>query len=243
LKKMGWIAGIIVAGSIVCFIFWKQFFSETVWNTWNLPLTGRIIYLDPGHGGPDGGAKRGNAVEKTIALDIAKKLQVYLEQQGALVLLTREGDTDLADDGTRGLRRRKVEDLRRRMEMINESEADLFVSIHLNSIPSSRWRGAQTFYGTRFIESRVAAELIQEELIHTLKNTDRKAKPQNNLYLLKTIRKPGVLVEVGFLSNPEERQLLLDEEYQEKIALAITYGISRYFTEEREERVRMLENH
>lgn len=200
---------------------------------WNLPLTGRIIYIDPGHGGVDGGAEREDAVEKDIALSIAKKLRDYLQEQGAFVFMTREKDVDLADEDTKGFSRRKVQDLHRRVKLINESEAEFFVSIHLNAIPSSKWYGAQTFYSTNYIESKIAAELIQEELIRHLNNTKREAKVINHIYILKKTKKPGVLVEAGFLSNPQEREQLLKEDYQDKIAAAIYQGIVRYFTEER----------
>ena len=212
--------------------------GQNAWNAWNLPLTGSIIYIDPGHGGADGGAESGDAVEKDIALSISKKLRDYLQQQGALVLMTRETDKDLADEDIRGLSRRKTQDLHRRAEMINKSKADFFISIHLNSIPSSRWRGAQTFYSERYIENKIVAEMIQEELVDNLENTNRKAKPINHVYLLKTVKKPGVLVEVGFLSNPEERDLLMDDKYQEKVAVSIYEGVMRFYTNEREQKVK-----
>lgn len=235
MKAKQWIITILlVTGIFLIFDFIKDRIVNTVWNSWSLPLSGKIIYLDPGHGGVDGGAEHGDAVEKEIALEVAKKLKDYLQQQGALVLMTRETDQDLADEGTKGLSQRKVIDLKRRANLINESKADLFISIHLNSIPSHRWRGAQTFYSTRFIENKIAAEFIQEELIETLENTNRKAKPLNNIYLLKSAKKPGVLVEIGFLSNPEERELLMKDDYQEKVAVGIYRGVMRYFTDEKE---------
>lgn len=222
---------------IIIFAIQNQYFQFMPISSWNLPLSGRIIYLDPGHGGPDGGAEHGEAVEKEIALSIALKLRDYLQQQGAFVLMTREEDFDLADEDTRGLSRRKSEDLRRRVKMINDSDAELYISIHLNAMPSSRWRGAQTFYSTRYLENKVIAEFIQEEIKDNLDNTNRNAKPINNIYLLKNAKKPGALVEVGFLSNHEERELLLQDGYQEKIAASIYEGIMRYFTEEKTARL------
>ncbi|WP_062350456.1 N-acetylmuramoyl-L-alanine amidase CwlD [Bacillus kwashiorkori] len=229
---------IIISVSLLFFFVKDIFFNKEATNTFHLPLSGKIIYLDPGHGGPDGGADNGKAVEKDIALSISKKLRDYLQGQGALVLMTRESDVDLADEGTRGLSRRKVQDLHRRAKMINESEAEFFVSIHLNSIPSSKWSGAQTFYNPRFVENKVAAQFIQEELIDNLENTTRKAKAIDSVYLVKTVKKPGVLVEAGFLSNPTERDLLLMDDYQEKVAVSIYEGIMRFFTDEKEERLK-----
>ncbi|WAA09392.1 N-acetylmuramoyl-L-alanine amidase CwlD [Fervidibacillus albus] len=242
MKKRWIIFSTLVLATLIVYLIMENVFWRTTWNSWNLPLTGRIIYIDPGHGGPDGGAEKNGAVEKEIAFSISMKLRDYLEQQGAFVLLTREQDTDLADEDLKSLSQRKVQDLHRRAEMINESEAELFVSIHLNAIPSSKWRGAQTFYYPRYVESEIAATFIQEELIDNLENTDRKAKSLTNVYLLKAIEKPGVLVETGFLSNPDERELLMKEDYQEKVAIAIYEGIMRYFSDERETRMKEMES-
>ena len=148
--------------------------------------------------------------------------------------MTRDTDTDLADPDTRGYSRRKVEDLKKRIKMINDSDNDFFVSIHLNAIPSSQWSGAQTFYAPHYKENAKAAKFIQEELRKNLGNTNRKAKPLDRVYILKNSKKPGVLVEVGFLSNPGEKANLKKESYQDKIAESIYRGIIRYFTNEKE---------
>ncbi|ULT57232.1 N-acetylmuramoyl-L-alanine amidase CwlD [Neobacillus drentensis] len=224
-----------ITGLIVLFFILQHDFSENnSWKTWNLPLSGKIILLDAGHGGPDGGAGTGQTLEKDIALEITKNVRDYLQGQGALVIMTREKDEDLADPDTRGYSRRKVEDLKKRLKMINNTDIDLFVSIHLNAIPSSRWSGAQTFYAPQHKENARAAKFIQEELRRNLENTERKAKPINQVYILKNAKKPGVLVEVGFLSNPREKELLKKESYQEKVSASINNGILRYFTNEKE---------
>ncbi|WP_066390249.1 N-acetylmuramoyl-L-alanine amidase CwlD [Neobacillus mesonae] len=222
-------------GLIILFLILQHDFSnDDSWKTWNLPLSGKIILLDPGHGGPDGGAESGDTLEKDIALEITLKVRDYLQQQGALVVMTRETDKDLADPGTRGYSRRKVEDLKKRLEMINNFDNDFFASIHLNAIPSVRWSGAQTFYAPHHEENARAAKFIQEELRKNLENTNRKAKPISQVYILKHAEKPGVLVEVGFLSNPGERENLKNESYQIKVAESIYRGILRYFTNEKE---------
>ncbi|WP_223595813.1 N-acetylmuramoyl-L-alanine amidase CwlD [Neobacillus bataviensis] len=222
-------------GLLVLFLILQHDFSENnSWKSWNLPLSGKIILLDPGHGGPDGGAGTGKTLEKDIALDITLKVRDLLQQQGALVVMTRDTDKDLADDDTKGYSRRKVEDLKKRLKMINDSDNDFFVSIHLNAIPSSRWSGAQTFYAPHHKENAKAAKFIQEELRKNLGNTNRKAKPISQVYILKNAKKPGVLVEVGFLSNPAEKENLKKESYQEKIAESIYRGVIRYFTNEKE---------
>jgi len=230
LKIISFIVGLFV----LFFVLQYDFAEDDSLNAWNLPLSGKIILLDPGHGGPDGGAGTGQTLEKDIALEITKKVRDYLQMQGALVIMTRETDTDLAAPDTRGYSRRKVEDLKTRLKMINEGDNDFFVSIHLNAIPSSRWSGAQTFYAPQYKENAEAAKFIQDELRTNLKNTTRRAKPINNVYILKNAKKPGVLVEVGFLSNPAEKEKLKKDSYQEKVAISIYQGITRYYTNEKE---------
>ncbi|MEK3988223.1 MULTISPECIES: N-acetylmuramoyl-L-alanine amidase CwlD [Robertmurraya] len=230
-KIIAFTVGLVILFFILQYDYFK---TKESWSSWSLPLSGQIILLDPGHGGPDGGAGEEGALEKDIALSVSKKLRDYLQEQGALVIMTREEDKDLAEGGTRGYSRRKTEDLKKRLAMINESEANFFVSIHLNSIPSQKWSGAQTFYAPQLKENAKAAKFIQDELRINLENTDRKAKPLSSVYILKNAQKPGVLVEVGFLSNPTEKQLLKTEEYQEKVAASIYKGLLRYFSNENE---------
>jgi N-acetylmuramoyl-L-alanine amidase len=230
LKLIGFIVGL----GVLFFILQQSFTEEKSWSAWSLPLSGKIILLDAGHGGPDGGAGTGDTLEKDIALNITLKVRDYLQQHGALVIMTRETDKDLAAPGTRGYSKRKVEDLNKRLKMINESDNDFFVSIHLNAIPSSKWSGAQTFYSPHYKENAKAAKFIQAELRQNLGNTTRKAKSISTVYILKNAKKPGALVEVGFLSNPGEKANLKRDTYQEKVAASIYQGIIRYFTNEKE---------
>ncbi|GLY12748.1 N-acetylmuramoyl-L-alanine amidase CwlD [Pseudobacillus badius] len=222
-----WIAFLVSGAILICVI---QFFKDhnMSWKPWNMPLSGQIIYLDAGHGGPDGGAGDKEALEKDIALAVTEKVRDYLQGQGAIVLMTREKDVDLAPSDMRSYRSRKTEDLKKRLQLVNESEADLFVSVHLNAIPSPRWRGAQTFYAPHMKENKKLAKALQAELVLNLENTTREAKAINHVYLLKYAKKPGALVEVGFLSNPAEKQDLMTEEYQEKVAASIYKGIMNY---------------
>ncbi len=217
---------------LLFFILQFDFSDDDSWDAWNLPLTGKIIVIDPGHGGPDGGAGDEEVLEKDVALDVSLKIRDYLQEQGALVIMTREEDKDLAGDDVKGYRNRKVADLKERLNMINSSDADLFLSIHLNAIPSSKWSGAQTFFSPQLEDNEIAAKFIQDELIDNLENTTRKAKPLNSVYILKYAKKPGALVEIGFLSNPAEKKNLMDKEYQNKIAASIYKGVNRYFSNE-----------
>lgn len=230
-----WVIGVLLLAFLIQFPLSKSEFSTSD-EGWSLPLSGKTIVLDPGHGGPDGGAVGADDTEeKDIALEVAKMLQSYLQQNGALVYLTREEDKDLAAEDTSGLARRKAEDIRNRLAFIHEKDPDLFLTIHLNALPSERWRGAQTFYYSAFEENRHLATKIQEEIIRNMENTDRSPLLINGIYLLKHAEVPGALVEIGFLSNGEERELLKQEDYQRGMAASIYEGILRYFTEEIEE--------
>lgn len=207
--------------------------TNTTWEAWSLPLAGKTIVIDPGHGGPDGGAVGSDQTqEKDIALAVSKKLRDYLQQAGGFIHLTREEDKDLAHTDTKGLSNRKSEDIRNRLNFIHDKDPDLFVTIHLNAIPSPRWSGAQTFYYPQMDESKHLAKMIQAELVRNLENTDRAALAINGIYLLKHAEVPGSLVEIGFLSNERERELLKQDEYQNQVAGSIYLGILRYLTEE-----------
>ncbi|WP_067730353.1 N-acetylmuramoyl-L-alanine amidase CwlD [Oceanobacillus damuensis] len=231
-KKIAyWLLGAFLLAFLIQYPITNSDFNTN--NTWSLPLSGKTIVIDPGHGGPDGGAVGADeTLEKDIALEVAKMLQHYLQQNGALVYLTREEDSDLAAEDTKGLSRRKAEDLRNRLDFIHEKNPDLFLTLHLNALPSSKWRGAQTFYYSEFEESKHLAKMIQEEIVRNMENTNRSALHINGVYLLKHAKVPGSLVEIGFLSNEEERELLKQEAYQRRMAASIYEGILRYFTED-----------
>ncbi len=194
-------------------------------GTNKLPLLGKVIYLDPGHGGLDPGAMYKNIKEKNINLQISKNLEKRLTKLGAIVYLTRYDDYDLSVNNTIN---RKRSDLSRRGNIINKSDCDLFLSIHLNAENTGIWKGAQTFYNTNNKENKKIAELLQQQFKEDL-NSKRKAKNKNDLYLQKRINRPGVLIEVGFLSNASERYLLKQEKYQDKVTLSIANALLKYF--------------
>ncbi|QYR22211.1 N-acetylmuramoyl-L-alanine amidase CwlD [Paenibacillus sp. sptzw28] len=204
--------------------------ASRTWTYWTLPLSGKIIAIDAGHGGADGGAvSKQGALEKDLNLAIALQLRDYLQQSGAIVVLTREGDYDLANDGTQKLSRRKTEDLLRRAQFVKDKKASMLISIHMNSIPSPRWSGAQTFFYPNHPDNSALASLIQDEIKRNLENTQRVAATVNTVYLLKAMEDiPSALVEVGFLSNPGEAAQLVDSNYQKKVAASIYQGILRY---------------
>ena len=191
----------------------------------DFPLLGKVIYLDPGHGGTDPGAEYKDIYEKNINLSISLKLQEELGKLGAIVYLTRDGDYDLSVPNTIN---RKRSDLSRRSNIINNSLCDLFLSIHLNAESSGKWRGLQIFYDDASEDNKKIAELFQKELNKNLKG-NREMKEVSDLYLQKRIKRPGVLVEVGFLSNASDRYLLKSETYQQKVALVLKNAVLKYF--------------
>ncbi|MFZ5966753.1 MAG: N-acetylmuramoyl-L-alanine amidase CwlD [Bacillota bacterium] len=222
---------IIVLIGIVLLNIW---YHKTV-GTFLLPTMNKVIVIDAGHGGIDGGAVGRNGVlESHINLEIALKLRRLLEESGAMVILSRDEDMGLySDQGT--IRNKKNEDLRNRKTLIEESHADIFVSIHLNSFPQAQYYGAQTFYPRNCEKSKKLAEHIQEELIRVLNNGNtRESKVKSDVYLMKNTTIPTVLVECGFLSNANEEKMLQDSTYQEKVAWSIYIGIIRYFQGENE---------
>lgn len=230
LKRILFVLAIIGVFMIIRY----QFPIHMSWSTWHLPLSGKVIVIDPGHGGMDGGAvSKSGVIEKDIALEISKQLRDYLQEAGALVLMTREEDTDLAGDDASKISRRKARDLMARVKFVNDSGADLFISIHMNAIEQSRWSGAQTFYNRTIPENEILAKFIQDEVRENLGNTTRVAKPIHNVYLLKHAEIPGVLFEAGFLSNEREAELLATKEYQQQIAVSLYQGIMRFYTNEK----------
>ncbi|PKM83557.1 MAG: N-acetylmuramoyl-L-alanine amidase CwlD [Firmicutes bacterium HGW-Firmicutes-13] len=189
-----------------------------------MPLGGRVIALDPGHGGYDPGVF--NSVdEKEVNLEISLILRDFLQQGGAVVVMTREKDMDFLEV-SKGPKKRL--DMKTRVKIIEDSGADIVISIHCNAMSSSRWSGAQTFYQFKDEESKVLAQIVQDELKRVLKNTDRGIK-QGDYYVLANSTMPGIIVEAGFLSNPRETELLKTREYQGKLAWAIYGGIIKYF--------------
>ncbi|NLG81670.1 MAG: N-acetylmuramoyl-L-alanine amidase CwlD [Bacilli bacterium] len=212
----------IIKTTIICLMFFFLFNVQPVNSAPAKKMNEYVVYIDPGHGGYDGGAKANGLVEKDLNLTIGLRLRTYLETAGVKVLMTRTDDRDFV---TPGNGTKKKRDLDKRIEMINKSDADLFISIHMNAIPDTRWRGAQTFYYDSYPENKILANCIQESLVEYLQNTTRKAKEVKTLYLFKNVTKPGVLVEIGFLSNPDEARDLNNPHYQDKVAYALFLGI------------------
>ena len=186
-------------------------------------LAGRVILVDAGHGGRDGGARARDSGtwEKEINLQTALALRDALEEAGARVILTRDADRQYSDN--------KREDLTARLGLARENGAEMVISIHMNEYRSRRESGPQVFYRAGQEESRLLAGALQSSLIRALAPKKERAAMAGDYFIL-SLDVPSVLVECGFLSNPEEEKLLLTASYRRKIAEAIRDGVIEYFS-------------
>ncbi len=189
------------------------------------------IVLDAGHGGDDPGKIGINGSrEKDINLAIARRVKMYLEANDVKVVMTREDGEGLYDAGAEN---KKVQDMKRRIAIIEEAQPLATVSIHQNSYTEEYVNGAQVFYYKDSKEGEALAALLQESLReHLNPENHRRMKANDSYYLLKKTQIPTVIVECGFLSNSREAELLSDEEYQDKVAWAICMGIMQFINGE-----------
>lgn len=193
-------------------------------------LSGKVIVVDPGHGGFDSGASANGAIEKEINLGVAKFLKEYIEAGGGAVYLTRETDTDTADPGRAKNVTQKKSDLQMRKAAVQKYNADIFISIHANKFEQPQYRGAQVFYDDDSEENKLLAEFIQQAVKDVLNDGNNRVPKAtgDSIYVIKNNTVPSVLIECGFLSNAEEAKQLLTSEYQKKIAEGIYLGILKY---------------
>lgn len=210
---------------IICFFIITFSIYKVNAGVLDLSLLGKIIYLDAGHGGKDCGAISNNIYEKDINLILVKKLEKELVKKGAIVYLTREGDYDLAN---KNVKHRKRSDLSNRAKLINNSDCDIYLSIHLNATTNSNWRGIQIYYDDNNKNNLILAKALNKEFESFSKLT-RKIKKENNYYMYKQIEKTGILIEAGFISNPNDNYLLRDNNYQDKLIDVIVKGVDNYF--------------
>lgn len=190
----------------------------------NLPLFGRVIYVDPGHGGRDPGAMYGKLMEKDIVLEISNVLVDKLTKQGAIVYMTRDSDEDLSSKWDP---QKKRGDLYRRIMLYKKNKADMYLSIHLNSSYSSSDKGIEVLYNKINKNNKVLGEIL-------IKNFDEKFYNvreliTTDLYMYRNTTTVGVLIECGFLSNSDDRYNLQRKSYQEKLAVTITKSVIEYF--------------
>lgn len=191
------------------------------------PLKSKIIIVDPGHGGYDPGAVWGDIYEKNINLMVSKKLKRHLEAQGANVLLTRKGDYNHAIKGLHGVEAKRY-DLNKRIEFAYESNGDILITVHVNSTKNAEYRGAEAFYHINSENGRVLALAIQQQL-RTIPGMTKRIAKISNCYMLRHSKIPAVLVEIGCLSNQQERKLLKNPYYLDTIARKIAVGVVKYY--------------
>lgn len=186
-----------------------------------------IIVIDSGHGGADPGKTKGDIFEKDINLSVALKLEKTLKSLGYKTIMTRTQDEGLYTSADTN---KKRSDLKKRCDIANSSGADIMISIHQNSFESSSVSGAQVFYYTYSQDGKRFAEILQQSLKDNLDTSNKRVeKPDKTYYLLAHSKIPTVITECGFITNPKELDLLLDEEYQQRIVNAIIMGINKYF--------------
>lgn len=188
------------------------------------------VVVDAGHGGEDGGATGVHGeLEKDINLAIALELQRLLEQHQFEVVMVRDWDTDLSDQNLPTVAQRKRSDLQRRLRLAEESGDCILLSIHQNFFTENQYSGAQVFYSANDPRGAALAEAIRASIVETLQpENTRQNKVGEGVYLLEQCQVPAVLVECGFLSNPEEAAALADPDYQKQMAQAIYNGLVRY---------------
>lgn len=225
--------GIFVIILIITIIVSTKSESSNYIETVSLSVSGKVVVVDAGHGTPDEGAEsEDGTTEAEINLKIALKLQNLLEQSGCTVILTRSDEDGIYDIDSKTLKEKKVSDIKNRVKIGNESSADIFVSIHLNKIDEQQYDGWQTFYNENSSQGEKLATLIQENLNESIpKDNDRVALTIDNIYIIDNVEIPTTIVECGFLSNPEEKESLLDDTYQNRLAWGIYNGIVDYFYE------------
>lgn len=247
--NLRWKLAIVIIAAVMIFSISFNY-DDIVANVQQI-TSSDVLLIDPGHGGMDGGAESAAGVtEKEINLAIAKYIRELAEADGWKVVMTREQDISLGDTNSKTIRSKKTADLIARREIIREVSPLAAVSIHLNSFKQDRSvRGAQTFYPSGpedqivFMESKRLAESIQEQLIEGIADgTDRIVLAKRDLLMFKNPTVPMAIVECGFLSNPQEAELLSSEDYQRKLARCIYEGILKFTGKERGEPLKSIDS-
>lgn len=217
--------------SILAIQLKNQFLNENLQTVNSNIKNQKTVILDAGHGTPDEGASSKTGItEASINLSITLKTKEFLERNGYKVILTRKNNNGIYDSNCTTIREKKNSDLRNRVKIANQSDADIFVSIHLNKIPEEKYWGWQTFYKNKNEEGKKLAESIQNNLTKVIQKENKRVPLKiDNIYIIKNIKVPTTIVECGFLSNDEEAKLLETNEYQVKLAEGIYKGIEDYF--------------
>ena len=190
-------------------------------------MKGRKIAIDPGHGGSDSGAIGPTGImEKSVTLRVSRELKRLLEAEGATVILTRTGDTEVSSKGASAT---SVEELEARCEIANKAKADIFLSIHADAFTNREVKGTTVYYYTKGTQqSKSLADNVRSALIDSIGTIDRGTQT-SNFYVVKHTDMPAILVEISFISNPDEEKMMNSAEGVKKIAQGIADGIADYF--------------
>lgn len=209
---------------LTCFVFIN---GATVYNAASIINTNKKkIIIDAGHGGFDGGASVGNTLEKDINLVIAKNLKCLISMFGYDIIMIRETDCAINTEGN-SIRTKKISDMKNRLQIMKNYPEAEFVSIHLNKYTTSKPNGLQVFYSPNDERSLTLSKNIQGAVKEILQNENHRKvkKATKDTYLLYNAPIPAVIIECGFLSNPQELENLTNSEYQQKLAFACFCGI------------------
>ena len=215
----------------ICSVVWASFENARIMQTSSIHQTMQTVVIDAGHGGFDGGTVAADGTpEKEINLAIAKRLQSLLQCSGIHTVMTRETDDSIHDPACTTVRKQKISDIHNRLQIMEDTPDSVFVSIHQNHFSQSKYHGTQVFYSGNDSRSRVLAEEIQSAVVAATQPENQRQVKQSGteIYLLYHANRPAVMVECGFLSNPQESALLKTPQYQTKIALSILQGILNY---------------
>ncbi|MDE6731805.1 MAG: N-acetylmuramoyl-L-alanine amidase, partial [Oscillospiraceae bacterium] len=200
-----------------------------------LPTSGEasgkpVIVLDAGHGGLDSGAVgKAGTLEKDVNLSVVLTLREMFQMSGFEVVLTRDKDISIYDDGVVGIRNQKLNDMDNRLKIIQSYPDSIFLCVHQNNYTDPQYFGGQMFYNTNHPDNRTLAQIMQNRFAQLQPGNDREIKLSGEeLFLLKTNKNPSLMIECGFLSNPEEEQKLATWEYQQKVAFTIYSGVMEY---------------
>jgi len=216
-----------IAVVVLNFLSLRYLANEDIRDVDMSMLTGHSIVIDPGHGGIDSGASSNNVIEKEITLAISRKLGDILLNHGAIVTFTRESDIDYYTRGKGGKRK----DLLTRIQIIENSGAEIFISVHCNAFRGINLSGAQVFYSPKFAQNKILAEQLQQVLTEFPHGNKRQAKEDLHILILNGTKKPGVLIETGYVTNQKEATLLADNSYQQKLVEQIARGLAYHFSQ------------
>lgn len=194
------------------------------------PATNKTVVLDAGHGIPDYGTQSASGTtEQELNLSITLKLQQLLEQSGTKVILTRSDDNGIYEIDKDSIRSKKISDMKNRAYIGNNSNADIYISIHMNYYTDAHYSGWQTFYQSKSKNSKRLATIIQQSLNDNIGQNKRNPMAIKGAYIMDKVLIPAVIVECGFLSNRSDEEKLKTDNYQAKLAWGIYVGLQRYF--------------